>query len=400
MGPDGNLYIIGQSSNNIIKITDSNTATPTLSTISTTSQLGLGISDHIQSDILQPLDTANFQIICSSDSMSYHIEVDILNGVSPFTFTGLTGNFNNGTFVSDDIMNGDSYSLEISDALSCSNPISIDDSFICSTCFLSADIDVNDSTYCTSSFIDYPVWVVASGQSPYSLYYSIDNVSQPVIVSSSDSILVNITQDGLIEIDSLVDGACSLILADDFQINLEPEENAGIGTELIITNTDSSTFVLSDYVSGQSTNAGNWYDPDGNLLSLGAIDVVTAIEGDYYYVVNEDNLCPTDSTPVSVSVIEPLPLEVINIMNAFSPNGDGTNDIFSPFISNIIDPIEMYIYNRWGELIFYSNDSVSDGWDGMAHGKPAPIGAYAYILKTEEDLSIPKIYKGNVTLIR
>ena len=84
---------------------------------------------------------------------------------------------------------------------------------------------------------------------------------------------------------------------------------------------------------------------------------------------------------------------------AFSPNGDGVNDIFRILNTNII--LQSFeIYNRWGGLVFQTND-IQSGWDGNYENREQPIGVYVWlanyvITKTGK----PKTAKGNVTLVR
>ena len=67
---------------------------------------------------------------------------------------------------------------------------------------------------------------------------------------------------------------------------------------------------------------------------------------------------------------------VLNIPNAFSPNGDGQNDVFKAKedYASIIE-FKGYIFNRAGKKIFEWDD-VSQGWDGKSGGKDAPVGVY------------------------
>jgi gliding motility-associated-like protein len=89
--------------------------------------------------------------------------------------------------------------------------------------------------------------------------------------------------------------------------------------------------------------------------------------------------------------------------NAFSPNGDGFNDTYKPHLINMLG-YEMFIYNRWGELIYnyrgYGDSSIDEGWDGTIFGESAPIGTYVYsAVGTTVTGEIIK-EKGNFVLIR
>jgi gliding motility-associated-like protein len=79
------------------------------------------------------------------------------------------------------------------------------------------------------------------------------------------------------------------------------------------------------------------------------------------------------------------PPECFYIPNAFTPNGDGLNDIFKPVTFCPVTDYHMLIYNRWGEKLFESND-ISTGWDGRKNGNLCPGDTYVYMIsyKVEE----------------
>jgi gliding motility-associated-like protein len=88
------------------------------------------------------------------------------------------------------------------------------------------------------------------------------------------------------------------------------------------------------------------------------------------------------------------------IPSAFSPNGDGINDLFRIVRHLNIDKLDEFsIYNRWGEKVFTTSD-FDTGWDGSYQGQPAPMSVYAWYVKakTYEDKDV--FVKGNVTLVR
>lgn len=88
------------------------------------------------------------------------------------------------------------------------------------------------------------------------------------------------------------------------------------------------------------------------------------------------------------------------IPNAFSPNDDGINDTFTGK-GVFITQFEMMIFDRWGNMVFYSND-LSKPWDGRANNGPeiAQADVYTYLIKLS-DINMKKHkYKGIVTLVR
>ena len=114
-------------------------------------------------------------------------------------------------------------------------------------------------------------------------------------------------------------------------------------------------------------------------------------------MVRVDNCAKTDS----VEIIS-CPLGTINVYmpTAFTPNGDGVNDVFRPVTNELVN-IHLMIYNRWGELIFETQD-ITKGWDGTSKGRKCEVGAYTYILTYEDTSSQSSTKKitGSVILLR
>jgi gliding motility-associated-like protein len=97
-----------------------------------------------------------------------------------------------------------------------------------------------------------------------------------------------------------------------------------------------------------------------------------------------------------IKIIQP-PL-IIYAPNAFTPDNDGVNDIFT--IKGIgIEQATLYIFNRWGELLFETND-LSAGWNGIYQGKPVEQGVYVWkvVISGYNNDEIEKI--GSVNVIR
>jgi gliding motility-associated-like protein len=111
------------------------------------------------------------------------------------------------------------------------------------------------------------------------------------------------------------------------------------------------------------------------------------------FVTNEFNCIDTVCKPVPI-IINPL----LDVVSAFTPNNDGTNDR-AVVIGYGIEKMTFRIYNRWGQMVFESNDE-SLGWDGIFKGKPQPMDAYGYTLdaKLYTGENIKK--SGSITLIR
>jgi gliding motility-associated-like protein len=88
----------------------------------------------------------------------------------------------------------------------------------------------------------------------------------------------------------------------------------------------------------------------------------------------------------------------IGVPSAFSPNGDGNNDVLFAR-GAAVETLTMKIYNRWGQLVFETND-INQGWDGRFNGEPQEMDSYAYVLYATFIDGSSTEKKGNITLIR
>jgi len=88
----------------------------------------------------------------------------------------------------------------------------------------------------------------------------------------------------------------------------------------------------------------------------------------------------------------------IFIPNAFSPNGDNSNDILY-VRGKVIDEIYLTIYNRWGEMVFETRN-IADGWNGIYKTKLSEPGVYVYYLTVTCIDNQEFFKKGNITLLR
>jgi gliding motility-associated-like protein len=102
----------------------------------------------------------------------------------------------------------------------------------------------------------------------------------------------------------------------------------------------------------------------------------------------------------------PIPGEVIEddgvtIPSAFSPNNFGaeTNNTFSILVDETVSYIDFFIYDRWGQLIFES-DNLYFSWDGTYKGDNCMPGIYAYQMVVIYNDGLKKIKTGNITLFR
>ena len=119
----------------------------------------------------------------------------------------------------------------------------------------------------------------------------------------------------------------------------------------------------------------------------------------YNVVLKDSRIDCRKDTSVQVFVIPVLCDEPnIFVPNAFTPNGDGKNDVLY-VRGSFIEKINFMIYDRWGEKVFESND-VKKGWDGTFRKKELDPAVYAYYLEVDCIGGKKFFKKGNISLLR
>ncbi|WP_143306135.1 PKD domain-containing protein [Chitinophaga vietnamensis] len=114
--------------------------------------------------------------------------------------------------------------------------------------------------------------------------------------------------------------------------------------------------------------------------------------GTYTVAVSNDCGTTTASTTATACVAE------LFLPNAFTPNGDGRNDIFRPVNFHGQQVLEFRIFNRWGEEVFYTKEN-GKGWNGRCNGILQDAGTYLYLLRFIGIDGKEHLMKGPTTLI-
>lgn len=126
--------------------------------------------------------------------------------------------------------------------------------------------------------------------------------------------------------------------------------------------------------------------------------------GEYVAKVMVNTSECTFSDTLNIKVLDSF----LDVPNVFTPNGDGINDEFRVAYKSLAE-FEIWIYNRWGRLVYHSTDP-GKGWDGNINGRPAAVGTYYYVIMaygSDEDTNYkrkgkPMRYKlsGDCNLLR
>ena len=303
------------------------------------------------------------------------IEVEALGGTPDYEFL-----WSNGA-TTDSIFNlaVGSYTVTVTDANGCPDTMTVEVPF-----HALPDFTVS----VTPAYCDRPdgtATVVGSNTDQYSYDWHADNNPNAPFNDALPGGSYVLTVD---------DSVCTLDLP--FTINNIPGPTANVTA-------DPTTFIQGATVRYHDHSVGSivsWnYDfGDGYAQDAQSPSHEFNEPGEYVTVltVTDEHNC-FDTAQITITVI---PDVIFYAPNAFTPNADGMNDVWLPVMDNYgSDLYELYIYNRWGQLIFKSNDPNA-GWDGTFNGKYMESAVYVYTV-TYQNL-MGKIIKkeGTITLIR
>ncbi len=149
----------------------------------------------------------------------------------------------------------------------------------------------------------------------------------------------------------------------------------------------------------KATNSSNTYLNNNNIYNPTAeyglgIDSIT-----YVVMATIKNKLACYGTDTIKVVIFQTPPQIF-VPSAFTPNGDGLNDIIKPIPAGVLKLDFFSIYNRFGQLL-YTTSQVGHGWDGNFNGVAQPAGTYIYVVQGTDYKGNNKLFnKGTVVLIR
>ncbi len=192
---------------------------------------------------------------------------------------------------------------------------------------------------------------------------------------------------------------CADTLTKTNYINANPHPTANFGTTpspTIPVELADANYQMNNYSTGAVNYA--WFFGDNTTSNLTAPTHSYSTPGDYFITLVAINAAGcTDTT--TVGMFEVFPPSNIVAPSAFSPNGDGANDIFRIIYSPLISKINFTIYNRWGEMVFQTNNP-KEGWDGTFNGIMQPLGVYMYTVNATFTDGKNLTKQGNVTLVK
>ena len=218
----------------------------------------------------------------------------------------------------------------------------------------------NDTTVCTGQS------VLLNASTTNSTYLWQNGTTQPTLLAN---------QSGIYWVD--ITTPCETV-RDSIVISNHPQYTIDLGEDTTLCDgvniTLDATTPNSSYLWSNGSN-----DASINVATTGSFDVtVTTICNTLY-----------DTIDVAFITCEPI----IVMPNVFTPNNDGQNDYFKPITAVNIENAELFIYNRWGNVVFKTSD-LSSGWDG----KSSVEGVYYWIVKYSSSTNEKTEIKGIVHL--
>ena len=136
--------------------------------------------------------------------------------------------------------------------------------------------------------------------------------------------------------------------------------------------------------------------PAGNVTTY--VDATTDVDYQSYIYIVKANAVEIDLGQAFSNRIAIMKDPNIFHPTAFTPNGDHLNDNFTVFGQYVVG-FEMQIFNRWGELLFNTND-IKAGWDGTFRGMDMPEGTYTFIAHITDRAGRTFKRSGSVLLLR
>ena len=227
-----------------------------------------------------------------------------------------------------------------------------------------------DTSACGSHTLD-------AGNSGALFSWSTTDTSQTIVVNTTNTYWVDVTI-----------GGCTTRDSNNVTINPIPAVDLGPDTTIC----DTCSIILD---AGTGFTIYNWSTSD-TVQTL-----IVDLAGTYSVQVTDADGC-TNADTVIVSKNVVVEESFIFVPSAFSPNGDGVNDLFR--ITGIgITNIYLVVYNRWGEMVFETrivDEAMNAGWNGKHNGEEQGMAVFVYYLEVEFNDGEKQTKKGDITLIR
>jgi len=336
--------------------------------------------------------------ICSGTSVTFSA-VPTNGGPGPsyqWKLNGSNVGVNSATFSDNTLHNGDQVSCVLTSNANCTSvPTAVSDTItmiVPVSIIPAVSITASANNICGDIPITFTAVPVNAGPSP-SYQWKVNGIN----VGSNDSLYTsNSLADGDIVtcIVSVSNTGCytaPTATSNPVVMDIKPMPAIALtASKAVIPNGDSSqltALITGGYSSFTWVPITGLNDPSiTNPIASPQVSITYQIN-----VTDTDGCVKTDS--IFIGVYDP-----IFIPTAFTPNGDGLNEVFRIPPTITFNLTRLAVFDRWGKMIFETSD-ITQGWDGTFQGTPCDVGTYVYII-TGSNAKGKVFIKGCVSLFR
>lgn len=267
-----------------------------------------------------------------------------------------------------------SYTVTASDAASCSSvantTIIVNTAPVASVPFTDTVVCMGNSVQLSASGGNRYQWLPAEGLSDAGIF---NPVASPAVATRYNVVVFNAFN-------------CSDTSFINVKVYNKAIANAGPDKTIV----GGASIQLSGSITGNYFSF-KW-NPLTGLTNAQTLQPIAKPSADAQYILTavSNNGCGISTDTMFVKLYKG-----IFIPNAFTPNGDGTNDYWNIPALDAYPNFELFVYNRYGQLVF-KNSRTRQPWDGRFNQNPLPTGAYPYILKLNAGINL---LKGTVMII-
>ena len=180
----------------------------------------------------------------------------------------------------------------------------------------------------------------------------------------------------------------------DSAIHVFISPDAGLEVTPRVQSIFTPTIEVFDQATGYVSQVIFFADGDSTLLTY---DTHRYSDTGWYnvtqWVINQFGCTDTAVVPIYIN-----PETTIYVPNAFTPNGDGTNEIFLPVVRDV-RRYTFSVFDRWGQIIYETNDPLK-GWDGTVKNVKAQSDVYIYLIKYMDQQYLWYEKRGHFSLLR
>jgi gliding motility-associated-like protein len=181
------------------------------------------------------------------------------------------------------------------------------------------------------------------------------------------------------------DSVC--LISDSFYVPWKPTPNSSVLGNSDTLACEGDTLYLNAFTD--STATYSWQD--------GSTTPEFAVTNPGTYQVTISNSCGTAKAQKTIDFGKCN--YNLFVPNAFTPNGDGRNDVFRVHYSITPEKFKITIFNRYGQALF-SSSNPAEGWDGTIKGVKQPVDSYVWQIEFTDQKALQHSIKGTVVLIR